>query len=465
MSLKQNIKKIVLLGVILSVGLSSCQVTNKYKTPETSKEDLYRDVADTDTTTIANIPWREYFSDAILVNLIEEGLTNNFDLQMAFERIQQAEAGLSIARAAYFPNLALVGQMTHTRTSDASSTLGNYNNQFLVGLSASWEIDLWGKMNRQSRAKYAAFLNSHAGKNLVQTSVISNIALSYYSLLALDEQLNVTNETIKLLQESVETMQALKDAGQLNSAAVEQSKSLLYQTQASVPALEIQIRKLENSLSTLVGRKPGSIARSTIKMQTVPASLQHGIPAQMLAKRPDVQQAELNFRAAFELTNVAQASFYPTIAISTAQIGYGVSSLSSFMQPENLLANIIGGLTQPLFARKQLIGNLKVAKAEQRAALLSFRKTVLAAGEEVSNILFAFEASTKKNAIRAAQVESSEKSVYYTQELLKAGEAIYTEVLSAEQSLLSAQLNQVNDKLEQLQYTVNLYKALGGGIE
>jgi len=465
MSLKQNIKKIVLLGVILSVGLSSCQVTNKYKTPETSKEDLYRDVADTDTTTIANIPWREYFSDAILVNLIEEGLTNNFDLQMAFERIQQAEAGLSVARAAYFPNLALVGQMTHTRTSDANSTLGNYNNQFLVGLSASWEIDLWGKMNRQSRAKYAAFLNSHAGKNLVQTSVISNIALSYYSLLALDEQLNVTNETIKLLQESVKTMQALKDAGQLNSAAVEQSKSLLYQTQASVPALEIQIRKLENSLSTLVGRKPGSIARSTIKAQTVPASLQYGIPAQMLAKRPDVQQAELNFRTAFELTNVAQASFYPTIAISTAQIGYGVSSLSSFMQPENLLANIIGGLTQPLFARKQLIGNLKVAKAEQRAALLSFRKTVLAAGEEVSNILFAFDASTKKNAIRAAQVESSEKSVYYTQELLKAGEAIYTEVLSAEQSLLSAQLNQVNDKLEQLQYTVNLYKALGGGIE
>ena len=465
MALKQNIKTVVLLGFVLSMGFSSCQVTNKYKAPEIDKSDLYRDVVDTDTTTIANIPWREYFNDAQLVNLIEEGLTNNFDLQMAFERVQQAEAGLSIARAAYFPNVALAGQITHTRTSNENSTLSNYNNSLLIGFSASWELDVWGKMNRQSRAKYAAFLNSHAGKNFVQTSIVSGIAVSYYSLLALDEQLKITKETVSLLEETVSTMQALRDAGQLNSAAVEQSKTFLYQTKAAVPALEIQLRTLENSLSTLLGRKPGRIERSTLAQQTVPKSLQHGVPAQMLAKRPDVQQAELNFRIAFEMTNVAQASFYPTIAISSAQIGYGVSSLSSFMQPENLMLNVLGGITQPLFARKQLIGNLKIAKAEQRAALLAFRKTVLTAGEEVSSILYAFDSSMKKNDFRAAQVEASEKSVYYTQELLKAGEAIYTEVLSAEQALLSAQTSQVSDKLEQLQYSVNLYRALGGGVE
>lgn len=463
------INRIILSGLIALIGLSSCQVTNKYKTPEVDIDNLYGEKTSIDTVTIGNISWREYFSDPYLTALVDEGLEKNFDLQIAYTRIQQAEANLNMAKAAYFPDVSLVGQVNQSRSSNGSGgkdVLGYHNTNYSLGISASWELDIWGKLNRQSRAKYAQFLNSHAYKNLIQTSLIANIATSYYSLLALDEKLNITIETVKILEENVETMEALKNAGTQNGAAVEQSKALLYSTQASIPDLESQIVQMENSICTLLGRKSGSISRSNIYTQKYPNSLKYGIPTQMLAKRPDVQQAELSFRSAFELTNAAQASFYPSITLSSASIGYATTNtLSNFFKPENIFANIIGGLTQPIFAKKQLTSNLKIAKAQQQEALLTFEQTVLAAGQEVSDILFSFESSLKKNEIRNNQIDASKNSVYFTQELLKAGEANYTEVLTAEQNFLSAQLNQVNDKLEQLQCTVNLYKALGGGVE
>lgn len=469
--MNRYIKGLVLLGLMASVGLTSCQLTNKYKTPELNTEKLYRDETSADTVTIANIPWKEYFSDPILQSLIEEGLQNNFDMQIAYTRIKQSEANLGIARAAYFPSVSLVGAVQQNRHSVNSAgekdVLGTHSEQYSLGIAASWELDVWGKLNRQSRASYAQFLGSHAYKNLVQTSLISNIATSYYSLLALDEQLKVTKETVGLLKESAATMEAMQQAGMLTGAAVEQSKALLYQTQVSIPDLENSIKQLENSISTLIGRNPGYVFRGAITEQQVSANLNHGVPAQLLAKRPDVQQAELSFRSAFELTNAAQASFYPSISLnSQSMIGFGTTNtLSNFFKPEHIFANIIGNLAQPIFAKKQLTGQLKIRKAQQEEALLTFKQTVLNAGSEVSNILYRYESSLSKNETRSKQVESLNKSVYYTQELLKAGEANYTEVLNAEQNYLQAQLGQVSDKLEQLQASVNLYRALGGGIE
>jgi NodT family efflux transporter outer membrane factor (OMF) lipoprotein len=467
MNNKYIIKGIILLGVASSIGFSSCQITNKYKSPEYDSQNLYRDEEPTDTTTIANIPWREYFSDPILQALIEEGIDNNYDLQMAYSRIKQAEVNLSIARAAYFPNIALVGQWQQNRTSiDASGVkdvLGYSTNAYGVGIAVTWEADIWGKLNRQSRASYAQFLASQSYKNLIQTSLVANIATSYYSLLALDEQLKITKETIGLLKESVSTMEALKEAGipGVNGAAVEQSKALLYGTSAAVPDLESQIYQLGNTLCVLLGRKPASIARSVMDVQQVPLELKHGVPMQMLAMRPDVQQAELAFRSAFELTVAAKASLLPSITLNTGtQVGF----IQNF-KPENLIANIIAGITQPIFAKKQLIGQLNIRKAQQEEALLNFEKTVLTAGSEVSNILYAYESSLNKNEDRQKQINSLNTAVYFTQELLKAGEANYIEVLNAEQSLLQAQLNQVGDKLQQLQASVNLYRALGGGLK
>ncbi|SHF05650.1 efflux transporter outer membrane subunit [Dysgonomonas macrotermitis] len=472
---KRYVKGVILLGLTASIGFTSCQITNKYKAPEYDSENLYRDGNSADTTSIAAIPWRQYFTDPILQGLIEEGLEKNFDLQIAFTRIKQAEANLGMAKAAYFPSVALVGQVEQTRLSAADpltgaarerKSLAYHKETYTLGISASWELDVWGKLNRQSRATYAQFLNSHAYKNLIQTSLISNLATSYYSLLALDEQLRVTKENIEILKESAATMEAMRDAGMLTSASVEQSRALLYSTQVTVPDLENQIRQMENSICLLIGRKPESILRTSIAEQNVPSEMKFGVPAQMLALRPDVQQAELSFRQSFELVNVAKASFYPTISLSSGMIGYStVNGLSQFFKPENLFASIVGGLTQPLFARKQLITQLKVAKAQQEESYLTFEKTVLAAGKEVSDILYTYESSLSKNELRSKQVASLNNAVYFTQELLKAGEANYTEVLTAEQSLLQAQLGQVSDKLEQLQASVDLYRALGGGIQ
>ena len=461
------IKGLVLLGLIVSIGLTSCQVSNQYKSPEVNTDSLVRDKLSADTTTIADIPWREYFKDAVLQGLIEEGLQNNFDLRIAVTRIQQAEANLGMAKAAYFPNVSLVGQVEHSRSSNGNNgkdVLGYHSTTYTLGVSTSWELDIWGKLNRQSKAKYAQFLNSHAYHNLIKTSLIANIATSYYSLLALDEQLKITKETVVLLDESTATMQDLMDAGMLNAASVEQSKSLLHSTRITIPDLESQIWQMENSISTLLGRKSAHVARTTISDQVIVSQLAYGVPIQLLAKRPDVEQAELDFRSAFELTNAARAAFYPSITLTSGMIGYGANTLSNFFKPENIFASIIGGLTQPLFARKQLTGNLKITKAQQQEALLAFEKTVLSAGEEVSNILYSYKASISKNEIRESQISSLNNAVDFTQELLKAGEANYTEVLTAEQNLLQAQLGKVSDKLEQFQYSVDLYKALGGGI-
>jgi NodT family efflux transporter outer membrane factor (OMF) lipoprotein len=450
---------ILLPAIVFLVGLSSCQTFNRYQSPETDLADLYRTDLTGDTTTIAQIPWNLYFADTCLHALITEGLECNFDLRIAYTHIQQAEAALSIANAAYFPTASLVGQITHNEPESRRSS------QFALGVAVQWEIDVRGKLNRQARARYAQFLNSHVYRNLIQTSLIANIATSYYTLMALDEQLRITRETIRLLEESSTTMQALMDAGQLNGAAVEQSKALLYNTQISVPGLESRIRQLENALSLMVARKPGPVDRQNIRIQNLPEQLKFGVPAQLLSHRPDVKQAELDFRAAFEMKNVAQAALYPSVTLNSGSLAaFGATTLTNFFRPENMLANLIGGFTQPLFAGKQLRGQLKVAKAQQEEALLNFEKAVLVAGQEVSDILYTFESSKQKNELRTQQIKSLATAVYFTQELLKAGEANYTEVLTAEQNLLQAQLAQVSDKLEQIQAVVNLYRALGGGV-
>lgn len=462
-------KGIVLLGLIALIGLQSCQVTNKYKSPEIDSENLFRNENPTDTTTIANIPWKEFFTDTYLQAYIDEALVSNFDMLVAQERINQAEAYLGQARAAYFPEIALSAQVNQSRNSNGAGgkdVLGYHTENYSLGLVASWELDIWGKMNRQSRAKYAQMLNSYAGRNLIQTSLISNMANTYYSLLALDEQLKVTNNMIALMEESLVTTEALKEGGMVTGAAVEQTRAALASAKTSIPGLESNIRQLENAICTMLGRKPGAISRTSIDIQTITPQLAHGIPAQMLSRRPDVNQAELDFRSAFELTNAARASFYPTISLTSGMIGYStVNGLSNFFKPENLFASIAGGLTQPIFARKQLMTQYKVAKSDQQIALINFEKAVLSAGQEVSDILFTYESSLKKNNDRKVQVESLTKAVYYTQELLKAGDANYLEVLTAQQSLLEAQLSQVSDKLEQLQSASDLYRALGGGIE
>lgn len=460
----------LLLIAIFAVGLPSCRsYKNLPEAPQTETQGLIRDsIVNTDTTTIANISWKEYFTDGKLQALIAEALSNNLDLQIAMQRIRQSEATFSMSRGALLPSVSAGLQETHQRTSSKggeTDVLGYYTNMLSLGFTASWEIDLWGKLNNQSKARYANLLNSYEYRNLVQTTLISNLAKAYYNLLALDEQLKITRKTIGLLEKSTQTIAELKEAGQQNAAAVEQSNALLYNTQILVPQLESQIRRQEDAISVLLGRIPGGVDRDSISHQVISEHLAYGVPAQMLAKRSDVRQAELSFRAAYALTDAAKANFYPSLTLTTANVGLAAGGFTDLFKPESVAAQLIGGLTQPIFNKKQVRGNYKIAQAQKEEALLSFKSVVLMAGQEVSDILYGYSSSLRKNEYREKQITSLTNAVDYTQELLTAGEANYTEVLNAQQSLLNAQLSRVNDKLEQLTYSVSLYKALGGGTK
>lgn len=455
------------LSVSTVILLSSCGVLKTYKSQEVEIPETYRGAISNDTTSLADIFWAEFFTDSHLNALIAEGLANNFDMRVATERIRIAEANLGQAKSAFFPTVSLVGELNHSRQSNGSSgkdVLGYSNTSYSLGVATSWELDIWGKLRSQKKAQAATLQSSYAYRNVVQTSLIANIATSYYSLLALDEQLRITKETVLVLQKNVATMQALKEAGMVTDAAVEQSNALLFNTRTGVPRLERQIAEMENSICLLIGKLPQSIIRSSLSNQKMPEKLETGLPVQMLGRRPDVRQAEYDFMSAFQLTNVARANLYPSISLTSGSLGFASGKVSDFFNPANLALNLVGGITQPIFARRKLKTQLEVAKSQQEEARINFEKAVLNACVEVSDILYGFDASVRMYFSRTNQIESLRKAVVSTNELLLADEADYTEVLTAQQNLLTAQLSQVSDKLEQLQYNVNLYRALGGGV-
>ncbi len=461
----------ILLAVVIVTGFVSCR---SYKSlTQVNKPDVNTLVREgsqnnTDTIKLSSIPWKTYFSDEKLQKLISEGLDNGYNMKVALARIQQADAALYMSRSALLPSVSASARVDHTRRSTGTAgtdVFGYASNVNTLGITASWEADLWGKLSSQTKSKYAAYLNTLEYKKLIQTTLIASIAKGYYNLLAYDEQLRTTKETIAILTQSTQTMQALKDAGQQTAAAVEQSKALLYNTQLSVFDLESKIRQQENAICVLVGRTPGTIERNLMSSQSVPTTMNSGIALNDLANRPDVKQAELSLQSAYALTDAAKAAFYPSFSISTLSVGLAAGGFSGFFKPENLAAEIIGGLTQPIFMKGQLKANLKISQAQRDEALFTFTNTLLVAGQEVSDILFTYKSLISKNEWRDKQLEALTKSADYTQELLRAGEANYTEVLNAQKDLLTAQLSKTNDKLDQLTQSVNLYKALGGGVQ
>lgn len=466
MTRNQKISIFITGSLMLSLG--AC-VTKKYKTPEELRtEGVYRDVAQTDSATIADLPTSTLFNDPQLQVLIKEGIENNLDLKSAIERMKSAEANLRLSKVAFLPSLNLDLSAADNKQSRAALNLPPTINipletqLYRAQLSTSWEIDVWGKLGSAKRSALASYLQTDAAKRAVQTQLISSIANSYYTLLALDLQLKITEQTLASRVKNVEAIKALKEAGIVNGAAVVQSEANQYAAEVTIPDLKRSIRETENALNLLLGKGAGAVTRNTLDMQQGNKDLQVGISSQLLKNRPDVQQAELAFRVAFENTNLAKTYFYPQLTL-TANGGLSTLRLENFFN-NSIFYSFIGGLTQPIFNKGQNRARLTSAKAAQQEAFYGFQKSVLTAGSEVSNALFAYQAAVDKETSRAKQIAALEKAVDYTEELLKYSSATnYTDVLTSEQSLLQAQLNGVNDKLQKLQAIVNLYRALGGG--
>lgn len=452
-------KKLILFSTAAAL-LSSCGIYTKYKPAETVPDNLYGETFTTeDTTSLGSVDWHELFTDPHLQAYIEQGLSNNTDYLSAQLRIKEAEATLLSSKLAYLPSFALAPQGT-VSSFDGGKAAQTYSLPF----TASWEIDIFGKMRNNKRQAQALYAQSLDYKQAVRTQLIAGIANTYYTLLMLDDQLLLSQETAKAWEETVRSTRALMNAGKADEAAVAQMEAACYEVQASVLDLKEQINQAENSLALLLAETPRSYERGTLADMKMPDELSTGVPMQLLANRPDVRMAERSLEAAFYATNAARSAFYPSITLS-GSAGWTNSAGAMIVNPGKFLASAVGSLTQPLFARGQLLGQLKISKAQQEEASLAFQQTLLNAGSEVNDALTAWQTSRDKSLLLDRQVASLQKAVKSTSLLMEHGTTTYLEVLTAKQNLLMAQLTQTANRFSEIQSVITLYCALGGGKE
>ncbi len=452
-------KKFILLSTAAAL-LSSCGIYTKYKPVESVPDNLYGEEFSTeDTTNLGSMDWHELFTDPQLQAYIEQGLQNNTDYLSAQLRIEEAKATLLSSKLAFLPSFALTPQGTVSSFDGGKAT-----QTYSLPVTASWELDIFGKMRNSKRQAQALYAQSKDYKQAVRTQLISGIANTYYTLLMLDDQLACAQDMARSWEETVRSTRALMNAGQANEAAVSQMEAACYEVQASVLDLKEQINQAENSFALLLAETPRSYERGILAGVQMPDELSVGIPMQMLANRPDVRMAERSLESAFYATNAARSAFYPSITLS-GSAGWTNSAGSMIINPAKFLASAVGSLTQPLFARGQLLGQLKISKAQQEEAALSFQQTLLNAGSEVNDALTAWQTSRDKSLLLDKQVVSLQKAVESTSLLMEHGTTTYLEVLTAKQNLLSAQLTQTANRFSEIQSVITLYCALGGGQE
>ena len=443
---------ILFISIALTM-LSGCSLYRQYEREQMPFVDsLYRRMSvPSDSVSSASVTWDKFFTDPLLQEWIRTGLEYNSDLNIARLKVQEAEASLLAARWAWLPGADF-------------SMQGGLPGQFSASVQASWQTDIFGGLRNAKRRAQAALEQSHAYRQAVQTQLVATIANSYYTLLMLDEQLTISNRTLKTWEESIRTLEALKRAGKTNEAAVLQAKANMLSVEANVLTLEKEILAVENSLCALLGLVPMPIERSTLNDQILPERLCAGVPVELLDRRPDVKQAEMVLAQAFYNVNAAKASFYPNITLSGA-LGWTTGSGNITVDPGSIIANLIAGLTQPVFGRGVNKARLKTAQAQLEEAAYAFRQSLLDAGVEVNNALTLWQTAQKRVELDKKQILNLQAAIWNTQLLMKHGNADYLEVLTAQKNLLQAELTEASDRYDEIISAVNLYQALGGGYQ
>ncbi|SDR12283.1 efflux transporter, outer membrane factor (OMF) lipoprotein, NodT family [Chryseobacterium soldanellicola] len=464
-----NIIKGITFSVAILAAVSSCMTRKEYERPKNVvDEKLFRtDMLPSDSTNIANVSWKQIFTDPILQGHINKALENNLDIRIALQSITSAEAYLKQSKAAYEPTVT-VGPGYTFQTQSLNTQTGQlfgsrrYINQLDITASVGFEADIWGKLKSQEKAQLAAYLGTVAAHKAVKSDLIASIASSYYQLLTYDAQKRIIAETIAVREKNLETTKALKIAGTVTEVAVQQSEALVLNAKSLLIDIDTQIQLLENTMSLLMGEPSHSIERSTLEAQNVPVDLKLGYPAQLLANRPDVMRAEYNLMNAFELTNSAKAQFYPTLKI-TGSGGIQSLDIDHLFSVNSLFASVVGGLAQPILNRRAIKTNYEVSLANQETAYLNFRKAVLTAGKEVSDAIRVFSVQDSYIDLKQKELNAYKNSVEYSQELVNYGMANYLEVLNASVNSLNAELNISNAQYSKMKAAVDLYQALGGG--
>lgn len=451
----------ILLFSIATCLLNSCGIYDRYSRPDldVSIDSLYREaVAATDTVTIASKPWRELFTDPHLQTLIAKGLERNTDLGIARLQVEEAQAVLTNARHSYLPSADLTPQ------TDVSHYNGETKKTYSLGGTVSWEMDIFGKVANAEYGAAASLEKSRAYVQAVQTQLVAAIAESYYTLLMLDEQFAVSQQTMTNWTETVKTLEALAEAGQSNDVAVRQARASRTALEASLLTISKSISETENSLSALLKEPPHTIVRGTLGGQSFPDHISAGVPLLMLSNRPDVRQAEAALAEAFYATNSARAAFYPSLTLS-GSLGWTNSGGSGIVNPGKWLSSAIAQITAPLFNKGTNTANLRIARAQQEEAVLRFKQSLLDAGNEVNNALTEWQTADRRIKFDGEQIVDLEAATEKTRLLVQYTSANYLEVLTAQQSLLSARLTLAQDRIAKIQGIIHLYRALGGGTE
>ena len=464
--MKNKFHKIGLL-VLTATVMQSCFVAKEYSRPDLKTENLYRhQVVSNDTLSLANVAWDKVFTDPLLQGYIKKGLENNLDVKIAMQNIVAAEAMMKQGKAGYFPTLSAGADWTHQELSKNSQfgalLQSRSTDQYQLTGNLSWEADIWGKIRSNKRAANASYFQTTAVQQAVKTQIIATIAATYYQLLSVDAQIELAEKTLVNRDKSIETIIALKDAGNVTEVGVKQTEAQKYATEIIIADLKNSIIILENSLSILMGESSTKMERSTFEKQTMQPEITVGVPATLLRNRPDVIAAEYNLISNFEQTNVAKSNFYPTFKV-TASGGLQSIDLKEWFSANSLFANVITGLTQPIFNQRQIKTKFEIAKANQEKAYIQFEQSLLTAGKEVSDALANYNNETYKLTVREKQVDALNKATEYSDELLTYGLANYLEVLTVKDNALNAELNLIDNKYQQYKAVIQLYRALGGG--
>ncbi|HLG39754.1 MAG TPA: efflux transporter outer membrane subunit [Chitinophagaceae bacterium] len=465
-------KKEYWIAALFLIVVSACRVGKEYQQPELELPKQFNNASFSDTSSIADIEWKKFFTDPDLLNLIDQGIKYNHDLLLALKRIDIAQERVKQARVLQSPELAfnITGQIT--RPSDNSlngislkSFLGkSYVENYSAMAALSWEADIWGKLRRQKEAVLAEYLQSYEAGKAVQTQLVANIAHGYYNLLMLDKQLEISRKNLSLSDSFLVATQLLKDAGIVTSLAVEQASSQRQSTSLLIPQIEESIGIQENALQVMTGQLPDTISRkSGLNDFSAGENFSAGLPAAMVSRRPDVRSTEMALMAATAQIGIAQANMYPALNITA---GGGLESFKAsnwFSIPGSLFGLAAGTIAEPIFKRRQLKTEFEIAKLQKEQAVIQFRQSVLQAVGEVADALQQTDKLKQQEQIVKIQLDTLHRAVFNARLLFKSDLANYLEVLTAQSNALQAELNLAAIQRRRLSASVELYRSLGGG--
>jgi len=478
MNVKMNFR-ILIASCIL---ISSCRVVQPETLPPVRKMPAQFEADKTDTATISNISWKKYFGDPYLVQLIDTALNSNPDLMIALQRIQIAQAQLSMRRAAFLPSVSGVAAAAFDRFGDYTMNgVGNFDTNlspnikedqkipvdvtpdYFVGLKSNWEIDLWGKLKSRKKAAVANLLATEQGRHLAVTQIVAEVAMLYYELLSLDNELAIVNRNIDLQQQAVDVVKVQKLAGKATQLAVQQFSAQLMNTKTIAHDIQRNINETQNQLNVLLGRYPDAIQRDTSFLhQSLPLYSETGLPSQLLIRRPDIRQAEFQLQAAKANVDAARAEFLPSLNLSP-YVGFNAFRSALLFNPASIAYGVATGLTAPVFNQRQIRGNFEISNAEAREALYNYQQKLLSGYTEIVTQINNIENASKMYDLKQQEVNELKAAVSTARELYLTGYANYLEIITAQRGVLEAELQLTEIKKQLFHHTIQLYRALGGG--